>query len=839
MLRKQTPIYAIVLLLSIPQHACPSPADLERRAYTVDDLLKIEEIHTVRFGPDGQTVVFEYLPPYDERGEYGVERGGQILKLSLSAKRQAEPLFIHEAGKNYWMGDVSPDGQRMIVFVASRHQTKIAIYEFETNHLGVLDEIPQLNERFELNTPLWINEHEVVFSSLAQAWTQNKLRSRPHVAGRTSALWERAFAGEASSAALSTTPSDPWYDGSLIRYNVITKRSEKLGRGRYGSFALSPNGSKIAALRLGQRSAQNPVGSPIDYYRFDTQLYVFDLENESSQSFLPNTHVLMGSLRWSSSSSTLSFFAWSDSSAMRDGEHHLLRNGAIHVIHVEALSPSWVNIVPSGALRMPVVAEWTQEQLVIHGTLGDSTKLRSIDDGALADAIANRQGKWHAVGEDVNSAEELVLGGAHSWKVHRFQDGRLLLRTDDGFHVASDGGLPVALEFPTDGRIRILNGERGDEIGDTIVFTISDDESDKVGFLDLARLKAVGPAIEVASRVIAWDAGGRKVIARSDTDVGGKLYLQGPTTDPVAILSFNDHLSGVDHPRWDTIEYIGADGVPTYSCVLLPYNYDPEQSYPTIVDVYPGTGKSCKTGGRIQRSSLGAKGPLANRNEILSASGYLVLQPSNTYQLNHAEDSVYGGLETQVDAALNALERAGMTDPERIGLWGFSNGSMASLWLASVSSRYDAVVPMFGGSSPYIEYFSGATSSEFHLDLGRPLVHLVNYESEHGAMPLSMGGSAIDDPLRYIKGSPLDRAEHICSPTMMIHSDFDSFSSYHYEALFSAMYRLGNTAQLIRYYGEGHGVRSPENIRDFYRRILEFFETHVASGTPSNRCGSK
>ena len=104
-------------------------------------------------------------------------------------------------------------------------------------------------------------------------------------------------------------------------------------------------------------------------------------------------------------------------------------------------------------------------------------------------------------------------------------------------------------------------------------------------------------------------------------------------------------------------------------------------------------------------------------------------------------------------------------------------------------------------------------------------------------MPLSKGISAIDVPLAYIKASPMARAKYICSPILMVHSDLDGFTVYHYEALFSAMYRLGKRAELVRYYGEGHGLRSPGNIRDFYERVLAFLDKYVA--TSARHTGSE
>ena len=822
-----------LLMLSVGHS---SPLEQQRRAYTVDDLLKVEGIGSVKFSPNGGSVVLEYLPPYDERGQYGIDRGGRLLKIGLSGELEPTPLFKHKGGTKYWMGDASPDGRYLVVFLANSATIGIAVYDFESNELTTLNEIPQVNERFELNSPIWINDRELVFSTRAEAWSQYGIRLRPYLADRTSVLRDNAFAGESSVASMSTSPSDHWYDGALIRYDVESKEHSVLARGRFGSFALSTNGTTLAALRLGQRRMHFPTKQLSDFYRFDTQLYVFDFESGSSQALLPNTHVLMGSLRWSSTGSRLSYFAWDVMSKMDKGTHHVLDSGAITPILVEDFSPSWVHLVPSGAQRVPVAAEWMQDSLIIYGSLGPVDSQQMDQDTSDTNKAKSQRPKWYAVEEGTSSVRPVISGPEDSRNVRRLRDGRLLLQSDEAIFVVSDTEAPELVNIPNHRVAQILNGKPGDEIGDTIAFTTINKGESQFGFVGLTQSERSEATVEVASRVVAWAPQSRQIVSRADTQDGGVLYLQNSRTAPLAIFTFNEHVSEIEHPRWDTINYVGSDGMPTFSCVLLPFNYNPDESYPTIVDVYPGTGKGCQSEARIARQSLGAKSPIRDWNAILAANGYMVVRPSNTYELNQIGGTVFAGLQAQVDAALNALIETGMTDPTRIGLWGFSNGSMASLWLASVSNRYKAVVPMFGGSSPHIEYFGGASAPAFQSYIGRPVIHLVKYESERGAMPLSMGASAVTDPQAYIKASPLDRARYICSPIMMVHSDFDGFSPYHYEALFSAMYRLGRHAELVRYYGEGHGLRSPGNIRDFYMRVLSFFETHVASGEPTAPC---
>lgn len=837
MFRKSTFSYALMLTLFFSHGVSATQTNQTRRAYTVDDMLRIEEIGSLQIRSNGQSILLEYQPAYEDRGMYGVERGGQILQLSLSGERQATQLFEHQTGNKYWLGDVSPDGRRLLVFQASHLRTRLAVFDFQTKQLTPIDHIPQVNERSEMNSPIWINNHEIIFSSQMSGWNEYGIRIRPYMADRITELWKKAFTGDSSVVSVSTKPARTRYDdGALVRYNVNTKAISVIQTGRFGGFRLSADGKKLAAVRLRQRIMRFPVDQLTDYYRFDTQLFVFELENKSSLPILPDKHVSMNSLRWSVTGSKLSFFAWDRMTTMGNGSHYVIDSGSIIQIKPDGFAPSWTKLGGYKPLKVPVAAEWLKEKLVVHGAVRTPASRHEVKGTLAVNGSENEETKWHAIEIETMSAEAIINGGNQSSQVRWLRDGRLLVQSGQGFFIASDTDNPLALNIDKSDTAKILNGRVGDEIEDTVVFTISSDEGQKLGFLDVSRNRLAAPVIEVTNEVLAWAPQNQQVITRSDTNDGGTLYFHNRTSKPTTLFTFNDHVSKIEHPRWQTIGYAGTDGVPTFSCIILPYNYDAERSYPTIVDIYPGKGKGCRSGSRIKAQPIGGAFPLQYNNDLLSANGYLVVIASNSYELNQSDGTQFGGLSTQVDAVLDALVAAGMTDPDRIGIWGFSNGSMASLWLASVSNRYKAVVPMFGGSSPHIEYFGGASPAAFEMYLGRPIVHLVQYESESGAMPLSMGKSAIKDASAYIKSSPLDRAKYICSPVMMFQSDLDGFTPYHYEAFFSAMYRLGKQAELVRYYGEGHGLQSPENIRDFYKRVLTFFDEYVATGRSIALC---
>jgi dipeptidyl aminopeptidase/acylaminoacyl peptidase len=92
------------------------------------------------------------------------------------------------------------------------------------------------------------------------------------------------------------------------------------------------------------------------------------------------------------------------------------------------------------------------------------------------------------------------------------------------------------------------------------------------------------------------------------------------------------------------------------------------------------------------------------------------------------------------------------------------------------------------------------------------------------------------EPQRYLRNSPLFQVEHVTTPVLLIQGDLDAVPIEQNEQYISALHRLGKRGRFVRYWGEGHLLRSPANIRDMWQRILawmdEFHGDPAAIGVP-------
>jgi acetyl esterase/lipase len=77
------------------------------------------------------------------------------------------------------------------------------------------------------------------------------------------------------------------------------------------------------------------------------------------------------------------------------------------------------------------------------------------------------------------------------------------------------------------------------------------------------------------------------------------------------------------------------------------------------------------------------------------------------------------------------------------------------------------------------------------------------------------------------QNGPIFSADKVQTPVMIIQGDIDYVSIGQGEEFFMALYRQGKRARFVRYWGEGHGIDSPANIRDEWEQIFGWLDEHL------------
>lgn len=172
------------------------------------------------------------------------------------------------------------------------------------------------------------------------------------------------------------------------------------------------------------------------------------------------------------------------------------------------------------------------------------------------------------------------------------------------------------------------------------------------------------------------------------------------------------------------------------------------------------------------------------------------------------------------DAVLPQVYRAaelGYVDIDRVAVTGQSYGGYCTAALVSTTHLFRAAVSFSG------IYDLASMSSAF-----RPGDDFGVWWTEKGQG--RMGRPPWSDLRRYVDNSPYFRADRILTPLLIVHGRDDSACPVNdAEKMFSALKRLGRTAQLAVYEGDGHVVYEwdPKHAADATERMLDFLRRHL------------
>ncbi len=224
-----------------------------------------------------------------------------------------------------------------------------------------------------------------------------------------------------------------------------------------------------------------------------------------------------------------------------------------------------------------------------------------------------------------------------------------------------------------------------------------------------------------------------------------------------------------------------------------------------MVDVY---------GGRLgsnHRHTFG--GRLIFNGQLLANHGYAVLWPD----MPMTGPDPLRQLPGLITPAVDELVAAGVVDRKRVGVMGQSYGGYCALGLLTQTSLFRAGV-CTAGSVDLVSAYGTLTPRGDSQWIGW-------LESGDGRL----GGSLWDRPEAYVENSPLFHLHHIAAPILLACGTANQEEVGQAGEAFSALRRLGKTAELRLYDGEEHdpGEWTERNQHDLIERIIRWFDTHL------------
>ena len=770
--------------------ACPATAQ-SHRVFTTDDLLAQEGLGAVRVSPDGRWIALETQARYDAAPVYRfAQYTSRILsRIEVFDARTGERRHVIEASDHaagYVLGPFSPDGRRMVVYRLTATTWTLGVLTLatgETRWTGVSPEETQFGRSVG-----WRGPDELLVVSRPDGSLPLLFRVGGQPQDRIGALWAATASGSRvgatyiPSGALRDTRDQP-VPLQLRLIDVATGDEEVLAEGAIYDFMLSPDGRRLAVMEEGEdlQPALDQavrVGDPMR--RRALRLMDFqggEVRLSRSLDYAPYV------LAWRPDSGALLAFARTPGAA--DFEDA----GAYVVIGADG--------------RIDTLDRASQTPALERSVWGEPVALAGWRDRQPVLRVRDPQGEARWRSPDGTTDVEARAGDRLvDW------DGRLHLRRGDSL-------LTLDLEPVAAGALTGL-GDAGDS-GNRSSWT--PDTSPHRSLRTEGCLQPPGAtepvcvtAPEPDDRVLAGSVQGGVLVTRQDRSEGAsrlRVHLPGSVR---TLREVNTDRAALDWGDIMEVPHAGPDGVALKSWLLLPPHLAAGARAPLVVDVYVGRTLA------VPPTLLGrGSARLQNNPAVLAAAGYAVLFVS----LPEPATGRYTGTEL-ASRVLGIVDAAGMDAriaTDRVALIGHSYGAYNVLLAAPHSPRFAAVIASNG-------FADLSTSLTLPLlfrsapEEGVPIGTLIGW-SETGQGGIGRFPEAAE---RYVSLSPLYDAAALTAPTLLIESDMDR---PRYGALFGALYRLNREAALLSYFGEGHTIASPENVRDLHRRILDWLARYL------------
>lgn len=263
------------------------------------------------------------------------------------------------------------------------------------------------------------------------------------------------------------------------------------------------------------------------------------------------------------------------------------------------------------------------------------------------------------------------------------------------------------------------------------------------------------------------------------------------------------------------LEYTTLNGEKMVARIVLPPGYRKGRRYPLVVDFDIGTTR--KTNSTFTLSDPLVKLPNADENAF-PAAGYIYMFTSwpSTSMDNIGRGNMLLGVNGIIPAVEQAIE-AGLVDPERLFLFGASSAGYGVYGLVTQTNRFKAAVAQAG----WVDQMADPLTIGFKDRYSIGPVDFPRFGAAYINRRLPVWQNA--DLLR--RNSPLSYVDRVQTPLLIVHGDLDSVVPIEEpEKFFKALVMQRKPARFVRYWGEGHLIANPVNLRDYYQQLFTWFE---------------
>ena len=369
--------------------------------------------------------------------------------------------------------------------------------------------------------------------------------------------------------------------------------------------------------------------------------------------------------------------------------------------------------------------------------------------------------------------------------------------------VSSDGGAARILTTSLD---RPVLAPRFTADGESIFVLLVDDREQRLARVRLAD-GATEPVLSGKRVVSGYSvAGSRTAVLTSTPDRPFEIYaVDGGGLRK--LTSQNDSLvTELQLGTTEGLESRSKDGTEVHSMLVRPAGSRPGVRLPLILYIHGGPNGQDAFQFSFDR-------------ELFAAQGYAVLSPN--YRGSNGRGSAFQkaiyadwGNKEVVDllGAVDQAVAAGIADPERLAIGGWSYGGILTDYTIATTPRFKAAVSGAGSALQLAMYGVDQYTPQYDMELGYPWTS----EGQERWMKVSY---------------PFFKADRIKTPTLFMVGERDfNVPAVGSEQMYQALRTLGVATQLVIYPNQFHGITTPSYRVDRLQRYLAWWDRYLKPG---------
>jgi hypothetical protein len=565
--------------------AAPTSGQPTGRPFSIDDVLKMQEIGAITRSPDGELLAVVVVRAAGPGEAYLRQmRGNDRSDLWLVSTKDGTVTKLTAGGKDqtgFWSPSWSPDGKKLAYYtVTGAGPVQLGVWDRATGKLKrvsdkSIDPYAQVSGT-GFGSIAWLSEKTVLVSMYPPGGSGNE-RGQLSITDNVMEAWKKADKGIEPSVSVVTSgnvkgspPRSPRMIGSL---DISTGQFTPIVDGAIRGMAMSPKRTHLAiAVDSGMRQprAGRPFGFP------DSRHWKLGLVTLAK----PNQ------VRWVGGVFTAGqpLVTWSPDGSQFSLVGDVRDEGTGGVALVAAVDADSAKPALPGGWNARAVAWTDRNELLTLATQPAATPTPPAD----AKGAKPPRADWYVASASSPRNLTAAMKSAPS-ALKRAPGSKMIGIADDTLWSIDVSAATATALTRSVAKVTSIVWPGDAAVDGSVIVQAGEKTAPALHRVDLATATTTPvPMPNVIAALKDFDARSGMTVFTGNLPVGTYLWLGGAGADFRKPIALNEFIAEVVSGKRMMIDYTGVEGDTLKALVVLPYGYQEGKKYPAVAWVYAG-----------------------------------------------------------------------------------------------------------------------------------------------------------------------------------------------------------------------------------------------------------